>query len=103
MQEITSEEDATLVIVSLNFEKGSQWTFIHKGLRFRMTVKDDALMEQIEKGMQFGKGDAIEVKLQVRKRYNPEYRVYEISSRKITEFHRLIKRDYKDPIAIDGQ
>lgn len=101
--ERVSEIDATLVIVALNFERGSTWTFIHRGERFRMQVKDDALMEQIDKGQQFGKGDAIKVKMQITKRYNPEYRVYEISSRRIVKFYELIKRDYKDPELIDDQ
>ena len=103
VEEKVSEEDAILIIVALNFEKGATWTFIHRGNRFRMQVKDDALMDQIDKGMQFGKGDAIKVKIQVTKRFNPEYRAYEISSRRIIEFYELIKRDYKDPILIDEQ
>lgn len=101
--ERVSEIDATLVIVALNFERGSTWTFIHRGERFRMQVKDDALMEQIDKGQQFGKGDAIKVKMQITKRYNPEYRVYEISSRRIVKVYELIKRDHKDPELIDEQ
>lgn len=102
-EELVVEEDATLVIIALNFEKGSKWTFLHKGQRFNMPVKDDALMQQIEKGMQFGKGDAIKVRLQITKRFNPEYGVYEICSRRISVFYQLIKREFVDPIAIDGQ
>lgn len=103
VSELTSEEDATLVIVALNFEKGSVWSFIHKGSRLKMTVKDDALMEQIDNGMQFGKGDAIKVRLLITKRYNPEYRVYEIASHKIIRFYEQIKCEYKDPKLIDEE
>lgn len=60
-------------------------------------------MEQIESGQQFGKGDAIRVKMQITKRYNSEFRVYEVKSRRITAFYDVIKRDLKDPKLIDSE
>lgn len=103
LTERVSEIDANLVIVALNFEKGATWTFIHHGERFKMPVKDDALMEQIDKGQQFGKGDAIKVRMRITKRYNPEYKAFEISSRRIVAFYELIKRDYKSQELIDEE
>ena len=52
-----------------------------------MIVKDDALMQKINKGERFGKGDAIKVKLRRIQRCNKDYRTYENKSYKIIEFY----------------
>ena len=80
------EEITTLVIVGLNFERGSRWQFMYNGFKISMIVKDDALMQKIDEGERFGKGDAIKVKLRRVQRYNKEYRAYENKSYRIVEF-----------------
>lgn len=55
------DEDTTLVIVGLNFEPGARWQFMYNGFKISMIVKDDALMQKINEGERFGKGDAIKV------------------------------------------
>lgn len=80
------DEDTTLVIVGLNFEKGSRWQFMYNGFKISVPVKDDALMQKINEGDRFGKGDAIKVKLRRVQRYNKDYRTYENKSYKIIEF-----------------
>lgn len=81
------DEDTTLVIVGLNFEPGSRWQFMYNGFKISMIVKDDALMQKINEGERFGKGDAIKVKLRRIQRYNKDYRTYENKSYKIIEFY----------------
>lgn len=93
-EDIVSEEDATLIIKSLHFEKGKQWTFLYRGENFRLTVKDDALMEKISEGMQFGRGDAIKVRLRTVKKFEPLYGVHVVASRKIVKFYDVIKYQY---------
>ena len=78
--------DTLLTIIALNFERGSRWQFIYNGFKIPMIVKDDALMNKIEEGERFGKGDAIHVKMKITKRYNPQYKAYENKSYKIVEF-----------------
>ena len=78
--------NATLIIIGLSFEKGSTWKFIYEGFKIPMIVKDDALMEMIDKGERFGKGDAIKVKMKIVRKYNKEYKAYENKSYKIIEF-----------------
>ena len=73
-EERIEEEITTLVIVGLNFERGSRWQFMYNGFKISMIVKDDALMQKIDEGERFGKGDAIKVKLRRVQRYNKEYR-----------------------------
>ena len=79
-EERIEEEITTLVIVGLNFERGSRWQFMYNGFKISMIVKDDALMQKIDEGERFGKGDAIKVKLRRVQRYNKEYRAYENKS-----------------------
>lgn len=85
--ERTLEKNAAMTIVGLNFEKGSKWQFVYDGFRISMIVKDDALMEQIDHGERFGKGDLIRVKLRIIQKYNKEHRAYENKSFKIVEFY----------------
>lgn len=81
------DEDTTLVIVGLNFEPGARWQFMYNGFKISMIVKDDALMQKINEGERFGKGDSIKVKLRRIQRYNKNYRTYENKSYKIIEFY----------------
>lgn len=80
------DEETTLVIIGLNFEKGSRWQFMYNGFKISIVVKDDALMQKINEGERFGKGDAIKVKLRRIQRYNKDYHTYENKSYKIIEF-----------------
>lgn len=84
------DTEATLIIVGLNFEKGSRWQFMYEGFKIPIIVKDDALMRKIDEGERFGKGDSIRVKLRKIQKYNKEYRAYENKSYKIIEFYEHI-------------
>lgn len=84
------EERAFLSIVSMSFESGYQWQFMYKGFKIPIKVRDGALMEIIDKGERFGKGDSIEVTLEILQRYNPAYNAYENVRFRIKEFIRHI-------------
>lgn len=84
-------EDATLGIIKLSFERGKTWEFIYNGFRISMIVKDDALMNLIDSGTRFAKGDSIKVKLEILQRYNSEYNAYENKGYRILEFIDHIK------------
>ena len=84
------DSEATLIIVGLNFEKGSRWQFMYDGFKIPIVVKHDALMRKIDEGERFGKGDSIRVKLRKIQKYNKEYRAYENKSYKIIEFYEHI-------------
>lgn len=87
-------DNAILSIKTLSFQSGSTWQFFYQGFQIKIIVKDDALMDKINKGAQFGKGDAIRVKLRIVQRYNKEYRTYENKSYRILEFYEHIKANY---------
>lgn len=85
-QRIEEVVEARLTIISLNFERGNRWLFMYNGFKIGMTVKDDALMERIEQGDRFGKGDSIRVKMRIIKEYVKSYGTYENKSFRIIEF-----------------
>ena len=85
-EKIVIDDNAMLGIIKMSFEKGAQWGFMYNGFRIRFTVKDDDLMNHIDDGARFAKGDHIRVKLEILQKYNHEFNVYENSSYKILEF-----------------
>ncbi len=85
--EIDEYVDAELVIIGMKFEKGGKWSFIYNGFKIGIVVKDDILMQKIDEGERFGKGDSIRVKMKITKKFNPEFNVYENKSYKIVEFY----------------
>lgn len=80
-------EDARLAILSMSFESGYTWQFMYKGFKIPIRVKEGALMTIIDNGERFGKGDVIDVRLEILQRYNPSYRAYENIRFKIVEFY----------------
>jgi hypothetical protein len=79
--------DAILTIIKLSFEGGATWQFLYNGFKISMPIKDSsALIDIINKGERFGKGDAISVKMQITQKYNPVLMGYENKSYKIIEF-----------------
>ena len=93
-EEIPSEKietkKARLTIISLSFESGNAWQFMYEGFKISVKVKDNALMNIIDNGARFGKGDTIEVELEIIKRFNPDYGSYENKSYRILEFYQHI-------------
>ena len=78
---------ANLFIVSLSFEEGNSWQFMYEGFKISVRVRDNALMKLVDEGERFGKGDSIEVDLQISQKYNPLIRCYENKSFKIVGFY----------------
>lgn len=85
-----TKEQARLSIISMSFESGYQWQFLYKGFKIPIRVREGALMEIIDKGERFGKGDVLEVTLEIVSKYNPSYKAYENVKFKIAEFHKHI-------------
>ncbi|WP_158712951.1 hypothetical protein [Parabacteroides pacaensis] len=83
--------ETSLNIRSLSFEKGGVWGFVYNGFPIKSTVKDEVLMEHINSGAKFAKGDSIKVVLRIMKQWNPEYKTYINKSYKILEFKEHIQ------------
>lgn len=94
----TATEKARLSIISMSFESGYQWQFLYKGFKIPIRVREGALMEIIDKGERFGKGDILEVTLEIVSKYNPSYKAYENVKFKIAEFHKHIPAPSEFPL-----
>jgi hypothetical protein len=90
---------AKLIIFSNYFL--NKWKFIYNGFPISITVKDDALMEAIDQGERFGKGDALHVKLKVVQKYDDNYNTYVNSSYKIVEFYKHIDAPKQSKLDFD--
>lgn len=84
------DENAHLTILSLGFGKGDKWTFMYQGFRISIVNKDDSLLELIDQGLRFGKGDAIHVTLKKIQRYDKTFQAYANHAYKIEKFHKHI-------------
>lgn len=92
------EEDALLTITSLSFEPKSKWKFIYNGFYISASIKDELLMEVIDKGERFGKGDALKVKLRVTQKYEKTCHAYYNSSYSVIEFYEHIQAPQQSKI-----
>lgn len=82
--------DAILTIKQLNFERNNDWKFIYEGNEIKMKIKDGPLMQQIDNGARFGKGDKIKAVICIHKVWNDTYNCYENKKYSIVEFHGII-------------
>lgn len=85
--------EAVLSIMVVSFDKRTKWRFIYNGIKLPpMDMKDVGLQKNIDDGMSFSKGDAILVKLEVTKEFNPAYNAYENKKYRILEVIKHIPR-----------
>ena len=89
-ERIVYDNDAYMTILSLGFGKGDKWSFMYQGFKIQIVNKDDALLELIDKGLRFGKGDAVHVKLKKIQRYEKSDMAYVNRAFKIEEFYEHI-------------
>lgn len=94
----TVEEPAMLTIISMSFESGYQWQFLYKGFKIPVRIKEGPLITIIDNGERFGKGDMIEVVLEITQKYNPCYKAYENVKFKIKEFIKHIPAPVETPL-----
>ena len=89
-ERVIYDDNAYMTILSLGFGKGDKWTFTYQGFKIQIINKDDALLELIDKGLRFGKGDSIHVKLKKIQRYEKSDMAYVNRAFKIEEFYEHI-------------
>jgi len=69
-------KNATLNIVSLDLEFKKKWDFYYLGNKISAKIKDDAFGQQIDKGERFGKGDSLEVDLDIKQQFDKTANTY---------------------------
>lgn len=89
-ERVIYDENATLVIMALGFEKGDRWQFFYDDKKIYISNRDETLLKLINNGARFGKGDALRVKLRKNQRLLRGVGVFQTYSYKIEEFHEHI-------------
>lgn len=89
-ERVIYDENATLVIMALGFEKGDRWQFFYDDKKIYISNRDETLLKLINNGARFGKGDALRVKLRKNQRLLRGIRVFQTYSYKIEEFYEHI-------------
>ena len=89
--ERTEERDVMMTITKLSFENNGQWSFVYDGFKINMTVNNPDLLETIDRGERFGKGDAVSVRLLILQRYDPVAKAYINKSFRIAKYYGHIK------------
>lgn len=79
-----------MVVIIVGFEAGTKWRFIFHGIPITVTMGNDALLDQVEAGTRFGKGDIIRAKLEITQRYDKSKGAYINQSYKVVEVLELI-------------
>lgn len=89
-ERVIYDENAMLVIMSLGFEKGDRWQFFYDDKKIYISNRDETLLQLINNGARFGKGDALRVKLRKNQRWLDGVGVFQTYSYKIEEFYQHI-------------
>ena len=92
LERIQTIKDASLVIVSLCFERDRAWQFVYNGNRITCKMKDDTLQKSIDGGMSFQKGDALIATLEVSQVFDDAINAYVNKTYCITCVSKHIRR-----------
>lgn len=84
---------ATIFALKLVFEnKNRKWEFYYHGNKISALITDDNFYKSIDKGEQFGKGSALEVELQITKKFDITVNTYVITNYEVTKVNKHIPR-----------
>ena len=98
LERIRTIKDASLVIVSLCFERDRAWQFVYNGNRITCKMKDDTLQKDIDGGMSFQKGDALIATLEVSQVFDDAINAYVNKTYRITCVSKHIRRAERLPL-----
>lgn len=100
---ITNEirNNAILSIVKLSFDSKLKSDFYYHGIKITAYIKDKDFYESVDKGEQFAKGDALEVRLQVNKAYDKSVDTDIIRGYEVLEVITHHPRSDKNQLLID--
>lgn len=74
--EKTLLENANMHIIALDLELKKKWDFYYNGHKISAKVKDPSYQEIINKGERFGKGDVLEVELEIKQEFNEDVNTF---------------------------
>lgn len=99
LETITTEViDAELRIVKLVLDRNfnRKWEFFMAGNKISANIRDEHFFDEIDSGLSFAKGDALQVKLEITKEYDESLGVYWNKGYSIIEVERHVPRSQTD-------
>ncbi|AEH45795.1 hypothetical protein Thein_1940 [Thermodesulfatator indicus DSM 15286] len=90
-EERVTKEVTTIHIIKPSFERDYKWFIVFKGHKVHAAMLDEEFMEKVEKGLvRFGKGDALEVEIEIKQVYDPELGTFVHKDYKILKVLRVL-------------
>lgn len=85
--------EAKILIIRPSFDKELKWDFVYNGQKLSAKMEDEAIIEIIDKGEEFSKGDYMLVDLEITQFYDKDLEVYLLNkdSYKIIRYKEHIK------------
>ena len=87
-----SEEEATLTIFKVVFEKGYKWAFVYRGIKISASITDESFFQKIDEGVKFSKGDRLLVDLEIIKVFDKTIQAYVNKEYKIVKVTQHVPR-----------
>lgn len=86
-------EFTRLTVFKVVFEHKYKWDFYYKGARIGVKITDKDFFEKVNKGETFGKGDILEVDLQINQEYDKMLNIFVNKLYEVIKVHRHIPRN----------
>jgi len=99
-QEQRIKERTTLQIFKAVFDSGYQWHFLYKGIKIRANIKDEKFQSRVKSGEKFGRGDALDVDLEILKEFDEELKTYMNKAYSILIVYKKISQSVQDELGI---
>jgi len=89
--------------IDLAPKKSTKWDFIYDGRVIKnVKILDEKFLKDVIKGLKFGNGDKLLVKLKIIKKFNPEYGTYIENKFEILEVYKVIPKEEQLKLKFDN-
>ena len=86
-------QNSMVHVVKPSFERGLKWDVVISGIRTSVAMKDEGFLTQVDEGRErFGKGDVLDVQLQIDQIYDPNVGAYLNKSYQVNKVNAHIPR-----------
>ena len=99
-QQKTSER-VTLTVFKVVFDDGYKWEFYYRGIKISAQLLDGKFLKQVRAGMRFGRGDALEVDLEIVKVFDDTVQLFGNKAYYIRTVHRVLPRNSQPELGVE--
>lgn len=91
-KEKTVSERTSLRVFRVVLEDGYKWDFFYQGFKIPVTIEDPNFQDRVSRGERFGRGDILDVDLNITKKYDEGIQAYVNKSYTISKVHKIEAR-----------